>query len=362
IPTDNTDAYDLVTHSSPPQLSIQKLGTPGYNTMQPVNTSNVTAHAGHRGIRDQRRGFGGEGEHQDKEEGRHGGSDRVDNEAAQVDEGRRRQRGDNDDEGEGNSTVHRLNDNGEDEGNSARLGGGGVDYNNETEPNNIPRKPAASDSTDDRNGGGTATTMETTTMATYLACNKDGVTKDSEDSENGDTKGGEDNEPEVDETGENKSKEDRPRLSSKSFKQKGKPHKPPVKSQPSRPKQPARKEHHATSICDRGICGRPVLDSIDNMDLSDSVTAAPKCEKAKKYKNEDLPGLPHTMKWWKAFLVPQFQDYTVTLDNPWEIADTITYAQKLWDANFPKIKHTVCYKNDPVFYLVGVYASSLILS
>ncbi|KIK74213.1 hypothetical protein PAXRUDRAFT_176391 [Paxillus rubicundulus Ve08.2h10] len=58
------------------------------------------------------------------------------------------------------------------------------------------------------------------------------------------------------------------------------------------------------------------------------------------------------MKWWKAFLVPQFQDYMATLNNPWEIVDTITYAQKLWDANFPKIKHMVHYKNDPVSYLL----------
>ncbi|KIK73528.1 hypothetical protein PAXRUDRAFT_178187, partial [Paxillus rubicundulus Ve08.2h10] len=121
-----------------------------------------------------------------------------------------------------------------------------------------------------------------------------------------------------------------------------------LKSQPSCPKQPACKERWDTSIRDHGVHGRPALDSIDDTDLSDSATAALKCEKAKKYKNEDLSGLPHTMKRWKAFLVPQFQDYMATLDNPWEIADTITYAQKLWDANIPKIKHMVRYKNDPL--------------
>ncbi|KIK73268.1 hypothetical protein PAXRUDRAFT_21045 [Paxillus rubicundulus Ve08.2h10] len=230
---DDADTYNPVAHSSPPQLSIWKLSTPGYNATQPVNASNVTARAGHQGIRDQRQGFGGKGEHQDKEEGRHGGSDRVDNEAVRVDEGQRRQRGDDDSEGkgEGDSAMHGLDDDSKDEGDSARLGGGGVDYNNETKPNNVPRKPAASDSMDNGNGGGNGDNNGDDDDGNLPSMyndihneegDEDGVTKDSKDS---DTKGSEDDEPEVDETGENESEEDRPRPSGKSFKEKGKPRK-----------------------------------------------------------------------------------------------------------------------------------------
>ncbi|KAF8836620.1 hypothetical protein BDN67DRAFT_983817 [Paxillus ammoniavirescens] len=42
----------------------------------------------------------------------------------------------------------------------------------------------------------------------------------------------------------------------------------------------------------------------------------------------------------------------MTLDNPWEITDSIKHAQKLWNTFIPQLKHTLCYKNDPVFYLL----------
>ncbi|KIJ08571.1 hypothetical protein PAXINDRAFT_18314 [Paxillus involutus ATCC 200175] len=47
-----------------------------------------------------------------------------------------------------------------------------------------------------------------------------------------------------------------------------------------------------------------------------------------------------------------FCDYTTTLDNPWEITDSIRRAQKLRDTFVPQLKHTLLYKNDPVFYLL----------
>ncbi|KIJ60589.1 hypothetical protein HYDPIDRAFT_32014, partial [Hydnomerulius pinastri MD-312] len=98
-------------------------------------------------------------------------------------------------------------------------------------------------------------------------------------------------------------------------------------------------------------------DDMDDNEPANGKVGRKKREKAKKYKNEDLPGLPQSMKAWKLRVVPMFRDYTATLDDPWEIADTVPYAQKLWSNFFPNIKHSVSYMNEPVFYLRGGFAS-----
>ncbi|KIK78662.1 hypothetical protein PAXRUDRAFT_36588 [Paxillus rubicundulus Ve08.2h10] len=46
-----------------------------------------------------------------------------------------------------------------------------------------------------------------------------------------------------------------------------------------------------------------------------------------------------------------FCGYTTTLDNPWEITNSIKHAQKLWNTFVPQLKHTIFHKNDSVFYL-----------
>ncbi|KIJ12501.1 hypothetical protein PAXINDRAFT_14699 [Paxillus involutus ATCC 200175] len=106
-----------------------------------------------------------------------------------------------------------------------------------------------------------------------------------------------------------------------------------------------------------GICGRPVQATLtedestgfDDVAMGASGTGAKtKCEKSKKFKNKDLPGLPETMNTWRLHIVPMFCDYTTTLDDPWEISDTVSYAQKLWNTFFLKLKHTVRYKDDPL--------------
>ncbi|KIJ12091.1 hypothetical protein PAXINDRAFT_15115 [Paxillus involutus ATCC 200175] len=132
-------------------------------------------------------------------------------------------------------------------------------------------------------------------------------------------------------------------------------------------KQPSKVILSAEHVSDRGrIHGHPIRDVADgessspysDSDTQISMVAAhahgatkKKCDKAKKFKNDDLPGLPRTIKAWKLHVIPMFRDYTTTLDDPWEITNSIKYAQKLWNTFVPQPKYTLCYMNDPVFYL-----------
>ena len=84
-----------------------------------------------------------------------------------------------------------------------------------------------------------------------------------------------------------------------------------------------------------------------------------KRKRAKKYRNNDLPGLLEIKELWNSCVVPMFRDYTAVSDDPWELAGAVEQAQWLWDRYFPDIKHTVQPQNDPVFFLVWFHVSFL---
>lgn len=77
--------------------------------------------------------------------------------------------------------------------------------------------------------------------------------------------------------------------------------------------------------------------------------------KARKFRNEDIPGYPRTAQVWREVYLPLWHDFVSTLGDPWCIADELDSAQTLWSKMFPKHRDwTVARKDDPVFFLVRV--------
>ncbi|KAI6025354.1 hypothetical protein BKA83DRAFT_4492103 [Pisolithus microcarpus] len=77
-------------------------------------------------------------------------------------------------------------------------------------------------------------------------------------------------------------------------------------------------------------------------------------QKAHKFRNEDLPGLPYTMVPFHDIILPRWIFYYSSLDSPWKLANPlhVAYVQKIWAKTFPNIKCTVALRNDPIFALV----------
>lgn len=74
--------------------------------------------------------------------------------------------------------------------------------------------------------------------------------------------------------------------------------------------------------------------------------------KARKFRNEDLPGYPRNAKAWREGYLPLWHDYVATLSDPWSIADELDSAQALWRKMFPRHNWAVTRKDEPVFCLV----------
>ncbi|KAI6094557.1 hypothetical protein EDD16DRAFT_1721568 [Pisolithus croceorrhizus] len=77
-------------------------------------------------------------------------------------------------------------------------------------------------------------------------------------------------------------------------------------------------------------------------------------QKARKFRNEDLPGLPYTMAPFRDIVLPRWIFYFSSLDSPWKLANPlhVAHVQKLWAETFPNIKCMVALRNDPIFALV----------
>ena len=99
-------------------------------------------------------------------------------------------------------------------------------------------------------------------------------------------------------------------------------------------------------------------------DLSDPCKPRRKSgQKACRFYNEDLPGLPHTMMPFHDLLMPHWIFYFASLDSPWRLINSahVLFAQKLWNKTFLKINCTVTLRNDPIFALVCLLSTLWLL-
>ena len=76
--------------------------------------------------------------------------------------------------------------------------------------------------------------------------------------------------------------------------------------------------------------------------------------RARKFRNEDLPGLPASMSKWRDSFLPRWYYYISTVDNIWQLDHPthVTIAQNIWDRKV-SFEHTVALRNEPVFSLVS---------
>ena len=74
----------------------------------------------------------------------------------------------------------------------------------------------------------------------------------------------------------------------------------------------------------------------------------------RKFRNEDLPGLPGSMAVWHEVFLPRWFQYLSTIDNIWKLdhPEHVVVAQAIWDRKV-KVKHVVAARGEPVFFLVS---------
>ncbi|KAG1905698.1 uncharacterized protein F5891DRAFT_1182752 [Suillus fuscotomentosus] len=75
-----------------------------------------------------------------------------------------------------------------------------------------------------------------------------------------------------------------------------------------------------------------------------------KRQPSQKFWNEDLP--PGTIRHFRTVFMPMWFELIARFEEPWDIADRVPDAQRLWDCCFTGHSHTLQKKNDPVFFLV----------
>ena len=79
--------------------------------------------------------------------------------------------------------------------------------------------------------------------------------------------------------------------------------------------------------------------------------------KARKFRNEDLPGLPKTGAPFRDIVIPRWIFYFSALDSPWKLANSehVTHVQKIWDQTFPDVPCMVALHDKPIFTLVRLF-------
>ncbi|KAI6099535.1 hypothetical protein EDD16DRAFT_1526720 [Pisolithus croceorrhizus] len=85
-------------------------------------------------------------------------------------------------------------------------------------------------------------------------------------------------------------------------------------------------------------------------------------QKAHKFCNQDLLGLPYTMALFCNIVLPHWIFYFSLLGSPWKLANPlhVAYIQKLWAETFPNIKCMVALCNNPIFALACPLAFYLV--
>ena len=77
-------------------------------------------------------------------------------------------------------------------------------------------------------------------------------------------------------------------------------------------------------------------------------------QKARRFRNEDLPGLPATAAPFRDIIIPRWIFFYSSLDSPWKLAKSeyVTQVQKIWDQTLPDFPFTVALHDEPIFALV----------
>jgi len=74
---------------------------------------------------------------------------------------------------------------------------------------------------------------------------------------------------------------------------------------------------------------------------------------SQKFRNEDLPA--GTARQFRSIFLPMWYERVARFEEPWDLGDRISDAQRLWDRVFPQDLHRIEKKNEPVFFLVRVF-------
>jgi hypothetical protein len=104
-------------------------------------------------------------------------------------------------------------------------------------------------------------------------------------------------------------------------------------------------------------------DDDDSLDLADDSgeTNRPRAKTkrrrkrqvSQKFRNEDLPA--GTARRFRSMFLPMWYEHVARFEEPWDLGDRISDAQRLWDRVFPQHLHRVEKKNEPVFFLVRCF-------
>ena len=80
-------------------------------------------------------------------------------------------------------------------------------------------------------------------------------------------------------------------------------------------------------------------------------------QKAHRFRNEDLPGLPATAAPFRDIIIPRWIFFYSSLDSPWKLAKSeyVTRVQKIWDQTLPDFPFTVALRDEPIFALVRLF-------
>ncbi|KAI6018988.1 hypothetical protein BKA83DRAFT_4495801 [Pisolithus microcarpus] len=148
------------------------------------------------------------------------------------------------------------------------------------------------------------------------------------------------------------------RLNVRAFKKgPGHPLKAPRVGQPSQRVQksgPLQNQASSALGCMQGLSHHAVEADEENFESELSEPCCKPQQKANKFRNEDLPGLPYTMAPFHDIIIPWWIFYFSSLNSPWKLANPlhITYVQKVWNETFLNIKCMVALRNEPIFALI----------
>ena len=80
-------------------------------------------------------------------------------------------------------------------------------------------------------------------------------------------------------------------------------------------------------------------------------------QKARRFHNEDLPGLPATAALFRNIIIPRWIFFYSSLDSPWKLAKSeyVTQVQKIWDQTLPDFPFTVALRDELIFALVCLF-------
>ncbi|KAI6094899.1 hypothetical protein EV401DRAFT_2084027 [Pisolithus croceorrhizus] len=139
----------------------------------------------------------------------------------------------------------------------------------------------------------------------------------------------------------------------------------PSMEQPSQQVQepgPSQNQPSGAPSCMQGHSCHAVEADEENFESELSEPCHKPWQKAHKFHNEGLLGLPYTIALFHDIVLPCWIFYFSLLNSPWKLANPlhVAHVQKLWAETFPNIKCTVALHNDPIFALIHPLAFYLV--